>query len=459
MYVLLFDVAGWAMLGWLLLIVAPAWRVTRWVARTSVFPVFLSLVYLAGIVPLLMRMGPGMMRDFGSAEGVVGLLADPDLALVAWIHILAFDQAVALMIYRDNLEHRWVPLPVQSVVLAATLMLGPVGFLSYLGLRGLARSRRAARSHPAETAPAVGRITAERGVTAAGREAAARVLAVLRRERALTALGLLGIALGAVCAGAIAARGSQLVAPEGHLQKAMTFDVALGVYLLTLVLCLPLARFSRRGLAAWRAATVALILYAYVVENVQIARGLDPRFTRAGAVPDQVLGGVFFLTALGLVALFGVLAWSVARRRMDGADGPLLLAVRYGAASTFAAFAAGVWMSAVQGSRAGAEGSILPLHAAGFHGLQALPLVAVLLIWAGVPAPRARPWVHAAGWAWLTACAAIAWQTIEGRALTDLSPAMGVAAGSLLAWAVVAALAARAWTGAGAASRTRPASA
>ncbi|HYH80903.1 MAG TPA: ABA4-like family protein [Longimicrobium sp.] len=451
MYVFLFNLAGWAMVGWLLMIVLPAWRVTRWIVRTSAFPVFLSLLYVVGIVALLARMGPGMMADFGNAEGVMWLLGNPDLALVAWIHLLAFDQAVALMIYRDNLQHRWIPLPLQSVVLVATLMLGPVGLLSYLGLRRLSRSRRAARAQPAETAPVVGRITAEDGVAAAVRQAAGGVLAAWRREWALTSVALLGLALGAACAVAIAVRGSQLVAPEGHLRKAMTFDVAIGIYLLTLALCVPLARFSARGLAVWRAFTVLVMLYVLVVETGQIARGLDPRFSRAGGIPDQLLGAGMFLGAIGIMVLFGVMAWAIVRRRLDGADGPLLLALRWGAVSTFAAFAAGFWMSAVQGSKVGA-GSILPLHAAGFHGLQALPLVAILLTWAGMRAGRAHARIHAAGAAWLAACAAIAWQTAAGRPVTEFSPAMALAAAALLAWAAVAALAARAWLAAAPAS-------
>lgn len=63
--------------------------------------------------------------------------------------------------------------------------------------------------------------------------------------------------------------------------------------------------------------------------------------------------------------------------------------------------------------------------------------------------PLALARIHAAGVAWLAAVAAIAWQTVEGRAILDASPAMALAAGSLLAWAVVAALAVRTWLHAG----------
>ncbi|WP_420126661.1 ABA4-like family protein [Longimicrobium sp.] len=444
MYMALFNIAGFAMLGWLLLILLPAWKVTRWIARTAVFPVFLSILYLVGISAVLMRTGPGIMSDFGNAEGVLRVLRDADIALVAWIHILAFDQLVALMIYRENMEHRYVPLPVQSVLLFFTLMFGPVGFLGYYLLRAWSRSRRQRQAVPAETEPAVGRVAATDGVAAAVRTSAAGVLGVFRREWLLTATGVLGLLLGMGCAIAIGVRGTELVGAEGHLRKAMAFDVAVGIYLLTLVLLVPLAKFSRGGVWAWRVSLALLSLYAYGMENVQIARGIDPRFTRVGSVTDQILGGVFFLTATGMIVSFIILAWKVLARRMDGADGPLLLSLRYAALATMGAFAAGFWMSAVSGSRAG-EASILPLHAAGFHGLQALPLVAILLTWAGVPSERARGWIHAAGAAWLAACAAIAWQTAQGRPLTDFTPAAAITVASLLAWAAVAALAARTW--------------
>lgn len=458
MYVLLFNLAGIAIVAWLLLALLPTWKVTRWMAETAVFPVFLSAIYAVGIVPLVMRAGPGIMADFGSAEGVTRLLATPDVALIAWIHILAFDQVVGMLIYRDNMAHRYVPLPVQSVLLFATLMFGPVGFLGYFLLRAWSRGRRAARAEPAETEPGVGRVSAAGGIGVAMRTAAAGVLGLLRRERALTATALLGIALGMACAVAIGVRGGELVGAEGHLRKAAAFDVAVGIYLLTLVMLVPLARFGRAGGWAWSVSLVLLTLYAYGMENVQVARGIDPRFTRVGSVTDQVLGGFFFLAAVGMIVSFAVLAWKILARRTDGADGPLLLSLRYAGAATFGAFGAGFWMSAGGGSRAGEAGSILPLHALGFHGLQALPLIAILLAWAGVRADRARPWIHAAGAAWLIACAAVAWQTAQGRGPLELTPANAVAAGALLAWGAVAVLALRTWLRAGVpAAEARPA--
>jgi ABA4-like protein len=135
MSVTLFNLAGPAVLAWLLLIFAPKWRRTHWLARTAIVPALLCLLYVIGIIALISNAGFGFMRDFGNADGVARLMAQRDIALVAWIHFLAFDQLVGIFIYRDNMHHRYVPIPVQSVILFLTLMRAPVGFLSYYLLR------------------------------------------------------------------------------------------------------------------------------------------------------------------------------------------------------------------------------------------------------------------------------------------------------------------------------------
>jgi hypothetical protein len=139
MYVRLFELAAFATPAWFFLIFLPTWRGTRWLARSALFPVLLSILYLIGLVMLVRESGFGFMRDFGNAAGVTALLARQDVAMVAWIHILAFDQLVGLFIYRDNMHHRYVPIVAQSVILFFTFMLGPIGFLSYF-LARLART-------------------------------------------------------------------------------------------------------------------------------------------------------------------------------------------------------------------------------------------------------------------------------------------------------------------------------
>ena len=139
MYLTLFKIAGIVTPAWALMIFLPTWRGTRWLARSAIVPAFICVLYVIGVVAQISTSGFGFMRDFGSAEGVQHLLSQPDIAIIAWIHFLAFDQLVGIFIYRDNMHHRYVPIPVQSVILFFTFMLGPLGFLSYYLVR-LARS-------------------------------------------------------------------------------------------------------------------------------------------------------------------------------------------------------------------------------------------------------------------------------------------------------------------------------
>jgi hypothetical protein len=398
-----------------------------------------------------METGLGVMRDFGTAEGVTLLLKRQDVALVAWIHILAFDQLVGLLIYRENMERRYVPLPVQSVLLFLTLMFGPVGFLAYYLLR-LLKQRREAHTEdptredesrqqaaptpaPADAAPASGSIRNS-------------LKTVLSEERMLVWTGVLGVALGLFNFVVIALRGASFP-PEGDLSKAATFDLAIGIYVLTLLLLLPAAGFKPRGRRLWRVSLAALALYVYAAETIQIYRGIDPRFTRVGSGLDQLAGALLAMAAIGLIISFVVLAWSFFTRRGVVKDRVLLVAIRYACAAAALAMAAGIWMSVNQGSEVGGSGSILPLHAVGFHGLQALPLVALLFVWSRTPTETARRWTHAAGLAWVAACLAIAWQTAAGRSVLEVGPASVATAALFLVWAACAARAALAWSRAG----------
>jgi hypothetical protein len=259
----------------------------------------------------------------------------------------------------------------------------------------------------------------------------------LMETRALTVMGFVGIALGLICLAVMAARGGVPIPPEGDLSKPATFNIAVGIYILTITLLLPSAGFSERGRKRWVWWNVGLFAYAYIIETGQVFRGLDPRFSKHGTPWDQIAGGVFFLTALGVMVLFIIMAVKFFRRGRPDADSPIILAIRYGSAAALGAFTAGIWMSVIQGRTTGAAGNILPLHALGFHGLQAVPLIALLLLWSGYDSGETRKWVHATGIVWVAACAAVAWQTIAGRSVSEMSAAT-LATGFLLAvWAGV----------------------
>ncbi len=462
MHLTLYNLAGLAMVGWLLVMFLPAWRVTRWLVESAVFPVYLSVLYVVGITVVLRDTGPGLMSEFGSADGVLRILARPDVALIAWIHILAFDQLVGLWIYRDNMRHRYVPIVLQSVLLFFTLMLGPLGFVTYFVLRG---ARRAARRDGPRIAlrtvdpfpDAVEGVAKEVGGPRAGIAFApaepAGVLddrlarlpspvdapfryarAVwLEEERGIAAMGALGILLAAGI-GVVWLVHGPVIEPEGVLSKPLTFDLAVGIYTLTLALMVPLARFPQKALRRWRATTIVFMLIGFSIETVQSLRGLDPRFSRVAGPVDQAIGVLFLTFAIVTMILFWILAVRFFDLRREGAERTLVLGVRYACLATALAFVGGIAMSVLNSRFYGESGNLLTIHALGFHGLQAIPLVAILAI-RGNAGEVGRGWVHAAGLLWLGTCLLVGLQTRLGLAVTVPT---GVSAGAgflLIVWA------------------------
>jgi hypothetical protein len=249
-------------------------------------------------------------------------------------------------------------------------------------------------------------------------------------DRVLALLGVLGLALAAIIFGVMLVRGNTRIPPEGDLTKSLTFDAALGIYYLTLAFYLPRARFSPGARRLWLRAVVFFALYSYSVETVQIFRGIDPRFSEAGSSWDTLLGILFGLVAVGQIVVFVVLALRFFRLPAS----LVVLAIRYASGATMVAFAAGIWMSVIQGREVGEAGNLLPLHALGFHALQAIPLLGWLLERSSLPGSTARRLVHVAGAGWIAACLAVAWQTRAGRSLADPSLAVLAALVLLLLW-------------------------
>ena len=266
------------------------------------------------------------------------------------------------------------------------------------------------------------------------------LLAQLGKEPRVAWLGLLGVALAALCALIGLARGFD-IPPEGNLWETAVFNGALGVFLLTQATLVPEAGFTERGQRRWGTALIIATLFAYGMETVQAFRGLDPRFSAVAGPIDQILGSVFFADAVFIAVLFVVLAWRFLRAETT----PLRLAVRYASAVCLVSFGVGIWMSFSPGRMVGAEGNLLPIHAAGFHGLQAIPLIALLLVWSGVGEGVAKRWVHFAGIAWSGFCIAILWQAVTGGSPLEVSPATVTTLVFFGGWALAALVAVRAW--------------
>jgi hypothetical protein len=106
---------------WLLMIALPGWRVTQRVIASPWIAAPAAALYLALVVPGL--------------PGVLAAVSSPSLEVIMPMHFLAFDLFVGRWVYLDA-RTRGVSPWATSPLLFATLMVGPVGLLGYLGVRG-----------------------------------------------------------------------------------------------------------------------------------------------------------------------------------------------------------------------------------------------------------------------------------------------------------------------------------
>jgi ascorbate-specific PTS system EIIC-type component UlaA len=119
-----------AMLGWIILIVAPRWVGTRKIILSGAVPLLLSVAYLVLIALFFGRSEGG----FDSLANVMKLFTNEWAALAGWIHYLAFDLLVGIWEVKDSQDRgisHWFVIP----CLILTFLLGPIGFLLYSVLR------------------------------------------------------------------------------------------------------------------------------------------------------------------------------------------------------------------------------------------------------------------------------------------------------------------------------------
>ncbi len=134
----LFSAANLTVLPfWLLMIAAPRWRVSERLVRSTWIFLAPIAVYAALIIPALASVLPVVARP--ALEPVRALLGSPAGATAGWAHFLAFDLFVGRWIFLDA-RARGVPARVTSPILLATLLLGPLGLLAYLGHRAYGRA-------------------------------------------------------------------------------------------------------------------------------------------------------------------------------------------------------------------------------------------------------------------------------------------------------------------------------
>ena len=117
------------LLVWILMIVAPKWKVTQKIINTFALTIILSIVYGAIIIT---SFGKVNLMDFGSLEGIVNMLQNSDVwgSSAIWYHFLAFDLFVGSWILKDA-QKIGIPHLIVIPCLFFTFILGPIGFLLY----------------------------------------------------------------------------------------------------------------------------------------------------------------------------------------------------------------------------------------------------------------------------------------------------------------------------------------
>ena len=127
-----FSYAGMAaMLGWLILLFLPRRFDLLFAVPQFIIPFGLALLYSALILPSIYTVEGG---GFGSLAQVKTLLSDDASLLAGWVHYLAFDLFIGAWIAR-RADEIGLSRIIQTPILLATFMFGPIGLALFLGLR------------------------------------------------------------------------------------------------------------------------------------------------------------------------------------------------------------------------------------------------------------------------------------------------------------------------------------
>jgi hypothetical protein len=247
-----------------------------------------------------------------------------------------------------------------------------------------------------------------------------RPIHLFEGEKWLVLTGLFGFLLAGFCAVWVMLYGGP-VAPKGNVLNAVSFNAALGLFLLSTAAIVPLSGLGTKGRAFFRRSYIILVMYSYFAETVQNLRGVNPRFVKGGTVFDITVGSIFTFVALLLVLCYLFLAVQYFRRKAYLLRPELAVGIRYAMIAVLFSFAAGIWISFNGGRLVGLHGNIIWLHGLGFHALQAVPLVAWLAERTSPSTKARRAWIHVSGISYLFGLSAIGWQTYLGRTVMEWS--------------------------------------
>ncbi len=133
-----------AVIGWIVLVPATLFGWKR--AIDGLCGVAVPLVLAAAYVVVLASSWSGVKVDLNSVAGISALFQQPAAALAGWLHYLAFDMVVGVMLAR-RMQQDGVPRLVMLPVMLLTFFVGPAGFLLFHAVR-LARGNLASAPPP-----------------------------------------------------------------------------------------------------------------------------------------------------------------------------------------------------------------------------------------------------------------------------------------------------------------------
>jgi uncharacterized membrane protein (DUF485 family) len=275
---LAFSISNFVVLPfWALMILAPRARLTTRVMSSPwvvVPPIFL---YAWAILPALPQVLPVVAQP--ELDSVAALLGAPLGALAGWAHFLAFDMFVARFIVLDARE-RELPWYVLSPILLTTLLLGPLGLLSYLIVRAIA-----------------GHV--KRGWRLS-----------LESSRQLSVLGLLSLLTAAACLVLMQLDPRQLMGAPLWL-KPLKFGVSIAIAAFTVAFLLPAISVPERARKRLETAIAWLTGLELAIITGQAARGVPSHFNAATLLDSAlffVMGVAIAIVTLAFARL-AVYAW------------------------------------------------------------------------------------------------------------------------------------------------------
>jgi hypothetical protein len=407
---------------WLAMLLAPTWRWTERVMRSMLPVAVLAAIYSALIIPRLPDILPGLMQP--RLHSIAALLGTPEGATIGWVHFLAFDLFVGRWAYLDSRERGisgWLMAP----VLALTLLMGPLGWLSYLGLRWATSSRM---PHKAK----------------------AKLSELLRVNRALTAVGVIMLAtLLGTLVGLIA--DPTVITGAPAWLKPAKFAISTSIYAFTFVWLLSFIHGHRRLVSAIANLSAAALFIEVAIIILQVVRGTTSHFnysTPLDAALFEAMAG--FIVLLWLMALLAAIL--LIRQKLP--DRPFAWSLRIGLVVALVGMAVAFLMPPIGAHSVGVAdgGPGLPLvgwstvggdlrvpHFVGLHALQVLPFLGWWLSRHRRLGQRARTAVVGiAGLGYLGFVLLLTWQALRGQSLIAPDALTLTAVGGLIGALLIA---------------------